>query len=105
MSESSFQESFAEAVDEPINAWDYAGGAAGGADEFFKQLGEISRKIQAGALGVSDYAKTAALLQRFANGLNQINARLATAFGNVGNAQDGKFAQAFKAIFVSTNNH
>lgn len=96
MSGYNFIEAFATEVNKPLDAWDISGGAAGGADEFFKQLGGISKAIQEGTLTPADAARTKALLQSFSDGLNRINGGLAQV-GAV-NAQDARFAQSFKGM-------
>lgn len=98
-----FTQAFAQEVNKPLDEWDYSGGAAGGSDEFFKQLGEISKKIKEGTLAAADAANAKAVLQSFSDGLNRINAGLAAAYSSIGGAQDGKFAQAFKSIVTQTN--
>lgn len=101
MSDYNFIEAFAAEVNKPLDAWDISGGAAGGADEFFKQLGEISKAIQEGTLTPADAARTKALLQSFSDGLNRINGGLAQVAA--ANAQDARFAQSFKAMVSATN--
>lgn len=96
----SFIETFAVKFKDP-DGWDAVGTPTGSADQFFAELGKLSKKIQEGKLTVSDVEAAKAVLNKFADGINRLNARIAGAAS--GNAEDAKFAKAFRSMAADVN--
>jgi len=96
----SFIETFAAKFRDP-DGWDAVGTPTGSADQFFAELGKLSKNIQEGKLAVGDVEAAKALLKRFADGINRLSGRIAGVAS--GNAEDTKFAKAFRAMAADVN--
>ena len=97
-----FIETFATKLSLP-DCFDASGGAAQGADQFFAELGKLAKKAREGTLTASEVPGAKAALQKFADGINLLNSRIAAAGGAIGNSQDGRFARTFQSMVAKVN--
>ena len=92
-----FIETFNTKLSDP-DLFDAGGAVSGGVDQFFAELGKIAKAAHEGNLTAADAQSAKIALQKFSDGINRLNARIAQTGVAVGNAQDAKFSQVFRSL-------
>lgn len=97
-----FIETFNTKLSDP-DLFDAGGAVSGGVDQFFAELGKIAKAAHEGNLTAADAQSAKIALQKFSDGINRLNARIAQTGVAAGNAQDAKFSQVFRSLVNTVN--
>ncbi len=101
MADFSYWDWFIKATNDFNPVDDTIGGALGGADQFYADLGRLAKEAQEGKLTVEAAQAAAPKLEAFANSVNKMNAFLATQ--TPGGPNDSKLANVFRSVPAKIN--